>query len=103
MTFKALLFVQDNCDPCHRSLNALLAAYEKSDFIEVTQFKDQQGNKTKEATHYNIEATPTLVLVRPSGAELSRVKGSTKMPPALFSRVALFLNEVNEKERAIAS
>ena len=103
MTFRALLFVQDKCEPCHRSIAALTDAFEKSDFIQITPYKDQQGNKTKEAAEYNIEATPTLVLLRPSGSELSRVKGSSRMPPAFFSRVARFLNEVNEKERAITS
>jgi thioredoxin-related protein len=102
-SFKALLFVQDKCEPCHRALNALSDAFDKSEFIEITAYKDRDGNKTEQARHYNIEATPTLVLVRPSGVELSRIKGSTKLPAVVFSKVARFLNEVNAKERVTAA
>lgn len=97
--FKALLFVQDKCEPCHRALNSLAEAFDKSDFIEITPYKDNDGNKTEEAQRYGVEVTPTLVVVRPSGSELSRFKGSTNMPPVFFSKLARFLNGANEKER----
>jgi hypothetical protein len=102
-SFKALLFVQDKCEPCHRTIAALSDAFDKSDFIEITPYRDQSGNKTEEAIAYKIEATPTLVVVRPGGSELSRVKGSSKMPAVFFSKLARFLNEVNEKERTLVA
>lgn len=97
MSFKALLFVQEKCDPCHRTITALNNAFEKSEFIEITDYKDGQGNKTRQAKQYQIEATPTLVLIRPSGLELSRIKGSRNMPAVFFSKLARYLNEANQK------
>lgn len=98
MSFKALLFVQDKCEPCHRTLNALKQAYDKSDFIQVTQYKDPDGNKTQEAETYSVSVTPTVVVVRPSGTELGRFKGSSQMPPAFFSKLARFLNNANDEQ-----
>jgi len=100
MSFKALLFVQDKCEPCHRTLDALSQSFEKSDYIEVTSYKDEDGNKTSQAEQYNVSVTPTVVVLRPSGTELGRFKGSSQMPPAFFSNLAVFLNNANnEQER----
>lgn len=96
-SFRALLFVQDTCEPCHRTLRALNNAFDKTDYIQVTAYKDEKGVKTAEAKRYGVEVTPTLVLVRPSGAELSRVKGSSGMPPVFFSKLARYLNEANHR------
>lgn len=103
MSFKALLFVQDKCSPCHRSIAALTDAFTQSDFIKVTPYKDEYGNKTEEAAKYSIETTPTLLLLHSSGSELRRVQGSSKMSPIFFSRVARYLNEENKKEAGSAS
>lgn len=100
MSFKALLFVQDKCEPCHRTLTALHNAFDQSPYIEITPYKDSEGNKTNQAESYNVTATPTVVVVRPSGSELGRFKGSSQMPPAFFSKLARFLNNANDdKER----
>jgi hypothetical protein len=97
-SFKALLFVQDNCTPCHRTLSALDDAFEKSTYIQVTPYKDDQGRKTKPAEDLQIDATPTVVVVRPSGSELGRFKGSSNMPPVFFSKLARFLNNANDEQ-----
>lgn len=99
MSFKALLFVQDKCEPCHRTLAALGNAFEKSSYIQVTAYKDPNGNKTKEAEDYKVTVTPTVVVVRPSGSELGRFKGSSQMPPAFFSKLARFLNNANDEQK----
>lgn len=98
-SFKALLFVQEKCEPCHRTITALNNAFEKSKFIEITDYKDKEGNKTDKARQYQIEVTPTLVVIRPSGTELSRFKGSSNMPAVFFSKLARFLNGANEQKR----
>lgn len=95
--FKALLFIQDKCEPCHKTIRSLRHAFDKSEFIEIADYKNAEGEKTLQAKRYNIEATPTLVLIRPSGAELSRIKGSSNMPPVFFSKLARYLNEVNQR------
>lgn len=100
MSFKALLFVQDKCEPCHRTLASLNDAFDQSPYIEITPYKDSEGNKTSEAEAYKVSVTPTVVVVRPSGSELGRFKGSSQMPPAFFSKLARFLNNANDdKER----
>jgi protein-disulfide isomerase len=95
MSFKALLFVQEKCEPCHRTLKALQDAYDKSDYIEVTDYKDKVGNKTDLARQYGVEVTPTLVVVRPGDSVVNRVQGSQRMPSVFFSKLARTLNAVN--------
>ncbi len=97
-SFKALLFIQDNCNPCHNVLKALGNAFDKSEYIQVTPYRDGDGNKTEVAETYGVEVTPTLVVVRPSGTELGRFKGSSNMPPAFFSKLARYLNGANGHE-----
>jgi hypothetical protein len=103
MSFKALLFVQDKCEPCHRTLNALNQSYDKSEFIQVTPYKDADGNKTQDAEAYSVSVTPTVVVIRPSGTELGRFKGSSQMPPAFFSKLARFLNNANDEQEREAN
>lgn len=100
MSFKALLFVQDKCEPCHRTLASLNDAFDQSPYIEITPYKDSEGNKTEQAESYNVTVTPTIVVLHPSGTELGRFKGSSQMPSAFFSKLARFLNTANDdKER----
>jgi glutaredoxin len=95
-SFKALLFVQDRCDPCTRTKQALRDAFDQSEHIEVIPFKDDEGLKTDTAKDYSIEVTPTLILVRPDGSEINRFKGSKNLPAVFLSKVARFLNGANK-------
>ena len=94
-SFKALLFVQDRCEPCTRTKYALRDAFDQSEHIEVIPFKDDDGLKTDAAKDYSIEVTPTLIIVRPDGSEINRFKGSKNLPSVFLSKVARFLNRAN--------
>jgi glutaredoxin len=94
-SFKALLFVQDRCEPCVRAKQALRDAFDQSEHIEVVPFKDDDGLKTETAKDYGIEVTPTLVIIRPDGSEINRFKGSKSLPAVFLSHVARYLNGAN--------
>ena len=97
MSFEGLLFVQDRCEPCSRTKQALRDAFDKSEHLKVIPYKDDEGLRTSLAREYSIDVTPTLVLVRPDGSEINRFKGSKNLPAAFLSKVARFLNGANEE------
>ena len=66
-SFSGLLFLQDRCEPCVRTKQALSDAFDQSEHIKLIPFKDDAGLKTDIARDYGIEVTPTLILVRPDG------------------------------------
>ena len=96
MSFSGLLFVQDKCEPCIRTKQALRDAFDKTEHIKVIPFKDDAGLKTDIARGFGIEVTPTLILLRPDGSEINRFKGSKDLPAVFLSKVARFLNGANE-------
>ena len=96
-SYSAFLFLQDRCEPCVRTKQALRDAFDQSEHIKLIPFKDEEGLKTAIARDYGIEVTPTLIIVRPDGSEINRFKGSKNLPAVFLSKVARFLNGANAK------
>jgi len=95
MSFSGLLFVQDQCEPCVRTKQALRDAFDQTEYIKVVPFKDDAGLKTDIAKDFGVELTPTLILIRPDGSEINRFRGNKELPAVFLSKVARFLNGAN--------